>query len=120
MDKVIRKWVRRAGARVLFALPTGQLASRTRAKHPDVDVDTCHAALRFHRELAEALPLLTQYDLAVIDEISMLTAAQFDRVVATWSAASGSCALCSSAISGSFRRQSGPPSPRTRAPHGGL
>ena len=29
-------------ARILLALPTGQLAARMRDRHPDVDVDTCH------------------------------------------------------------------------------
>ena len=40
VHKCVRKWHRR-GARILFALPTGQLASEIRRVHPDVDVDTC-------------------------------------------------------------------------------
>ena len=48
--------------------------------HPEIDVDTCHGALLFHKDLTEALPVLTQYDLVVIDELSMLTADHYDRV----------------------------------------
>ena len=82
----IRAWTSK-GARVLFVLPTGQLASAMRAKHPYIDIDTFHGGLLFHRDLSEALGILTQYDLVVLDEVSMLTAAQFDRVLAMWRAA---------------------------------
>ena len=74
---------------MLFVLPTGQLASAMRAKHPYIDIDTFHGGLLFHRDLSEALGILTQYDLVVLDEVSMLTAAQFDRVLAMWRAAEG-------------------------------
>ena len=43
-----------------------------------IDVDTCAGACLFHRELSEALPIFTQYDMIVIDEISMLDAPTFD------------------------------------------
>ena len=79
----IRKW-RRKGARVLFTLPTGQLASEMRAVHPHIDVDTSHGAFRFHRDLQEAAGILTQYDLSVTDEVSMLTAEQYERITALW------------------------------------
>ena len=82
----IRKWKDR-GARILFALPTGQLASDMRTKHPDIDVDTFHAAFLFHRNLSEAMAILTQYDLVILDEISMLTASQFERLVIMWKSA---------------------------------
>ena len=85
--KLINKW-KQKGARILFVLPTGQLASKMRAAFPDIDVDTCHGGLLLHKELSEALPLLTQYDLIIIDEISMLTAEHFDRIVGMWRAAS--------------------------------
>ena len=68
------------GARILLALPTGQLAAEMRARHPDVDVDTCHGAFLFHKDLNEALPILTQYDLVVVDELSMLTAEHMGRL----------------------------------------
>ena len=58
----VDEWKAR-GARILMALPTGQLAAEMRARHPDVDVDTCHGAFLFHKDLNEALPILTQYDL---------------------------------------------------------
>ena len=72
------------GARILLALPTGQLAAEMRARHPDVDVDTCHGAFLFHKDLNEALPILTQYDLVVVDELSTLTAEHMDRLDAMW------------------------------------
>ena len=82
----IRTWAAK-GARVLFVLPTGQLASAMRGKHPHIDVDTFHGGLLFHRDLSEALGVLTQYDLVILDEVSMLTASQFERVLAMWRAA---------------------------------
>ena len=65
----IRKWKRR-GARILFVLPTGALSSRMKQKHPDIDVDTCHAGLLLHKNEKESVYLLQQYDLIIIDEIS--------------------------------------------------
>ena len=82
----IRHWQAR-GARVLFVLPTGQLASEMRQAHPQIDVDTYHGGLWFHKDLSEAMGILTQYDLIVLDEVSMLTDVQFERVVAMWNAA---------------------------------
>ena len=86
VHKCVRKWHRK-GARILFALPTGQLASEIRRVHPEVDVDTCHGALLFHKDLTEALPVMTQYDLIIIDELSMLTAEHYDRIHAMWQTA---------------------------------
>ena len=79
----IRRW-KRKGARILFALPTGQLASEMRAVHPDIDVDTSHGAFLLHKSLQEAAAIMTQYDLVVVDEVSMLTAAHFEHVLALW------------------------------------
>ena len=64
----VRKW-KRQGAQILFALPTGQLASEVRSVHPDVDVDTSHGAFLLHKSLQEAMAILTQYELVVIDEV---------------------------------------------------
>eukprot|EP00913_Durusdinium_trenchii_P012784 g12002.t1 len=86
LHQEIRRWQAR-GARVLFVLPTGQLASEMRMAHPHIDVDTFHGGLWFHKDLSEALGILTQYDLVILDEISMLTAEQFDRLMAMWRAA---------------------------------
>ena len=68
------------GARILFALPTGQLASRARSKHGDIDVDTCHSAFGFHRPFNEVSAVLCAFDLVVVDEISQLTQEQFERL----------------------------------------
>ena len=82
------------GARVLFALPTAQLASRMKMKLrqrlPDmdgVDVATCHAAFKLDAPEAEALPLMTMYDLVIVDEISQLDCPQFERTRKLWSVA---------------------------------
>ena len=48
----------------------GQLTSELRAVHPDVDMDTYHGAFLLHRPLQEAMAILTQYELVVIDEAS--------------------------------------------------
>ena len=83
VHREIDRW-KREGARVLFALPTGMLASEVRAKQPDIDVDTTWGAFLFHRPVQEAAQILTQYDLVVVDEVSMLTDWQFERIVALW------------------------------------
>lgn len=75
------------GAIILFALPTAQLASRMRARFPDIDVDTCAAAFQFHKPESEALPLMTAYELVVIDEVSLLDQDQFERIMRLWRAA---------------------------------
>ena len=63
----IARW-KQEGARILFALPTGQLSSENRAVHPDVDVDTSRGAFLLHRTLQESTAILTQYELVIIDE----------------------------------------------------
>ena len=109
----ICQW-KRKGARILFTLPTGQLASEVRSVHPDIDVDTSHGAFLLLRPLQEAMAILTQYELVIIDEargwvkfdiityvccsfviqqhhelllrmqVSMLTAPHFERILAMW------------------------------------
>ena len=69
LHEQVRRW-KQEGARILFALPTGQLSSELRAVHPDVDMDTYHGAFLLHRPLQEAMAILTQYELVVIDEAS--------------------------------------------------
>ena len=107
----IKKWKKR-GARILFALPTGQLAARMRQVHPDIDVDTCHGAFLLHCEKNESLPILTQYDLVVIDEISMLSKESFDRITEMWLAAGKLCCLV---VLGDFWQLPGPHKPPSRA-----
>ena len=77
------------GGRVLLALPTAQLASRMRAKYGDaVDIDTCHAAFGLHEtaEQGEA-SLLAIYALIVVDELSQLDEANFEKILRIWGAA---------------------------------
>ena len=73
----IERWQAK-GARILFVLPTGQLAANMRARHPHVDVDTYHGGLLFHKELSEALGIMTQYDLIVLDEAPNQMKRNFD------------------------------------------
>ncbi len=90
---VVKACIRRAlaaGARVLFALPTAQLASRMReavGKLGDVCVDTCHAAFKLNAPEADALPLMTLYDFVIVDEVSLLDCPDFDRMMKLWSVA---------------------------------
>ncbi|CAK0885979.1 unnamed protein product [Prorocentrum cordatum] len=90
---VVKACIRRAqdnGARMLFALPTAQLASRMRGALNDmhgVEVATCHAAFKLNEPVTESLPLMTMYDLVVVDEVSLLDCPQFERMVKLWSVA---------------------------------
>ena len=110
VHKCVHKW-HQAGARILFALPTGQLASEMRRVHPDINVDTCHGAFLFHKDLTEALPVLTQYDLVIVDELFMLTAEQYDRIYAMWQTAEK---LPCIVMMGDFYQLPGPQKPPTR------
>ena len=58
--------------------------SRVRTIHPDIDVDTRHGSFLLHRPPSEGLAILSQYDLVIIDEVSMLTVDQFERIVEMW------------------------------------
>ena len=75
------------GARVLFALPTAQLAARMRERHPNIDVDTCHAAFQLHRNVKEHLAILMAYDLVAVDEFSLLSQEDFEHILQLWHAA---------------------------------
>ena len=111
VNDCIRRW-KRKGARILFALPTGQLAARMRQEHPDIDVDTCHGAFLLYRDRMESLPIMTQYDLIVVDEISMLSEPDFDRITEMWLAAGKLPCLV---LLGDFWQLPGPHKPPSRA-----
>ena len=80
-------WARDRGAKVLYALPTGQLACRMRERHAGVTIDTCHSALLLYRPIAEAAMCMVEYDLVVIDEAPQLFAEHFDHIDEMWRAA---------------------------------
>ena len=65
-EQIVR-W-KQKGARILFSVPTGQLSSEQKAIHPDIHVDTYHGAFLLHRTLQEAMAILTQYELVILDE----------------------------------------------------
>ena len=85
-DYLIRLAVQR-GYRVLYALPTGQLACRMRQRHPDIHVDTCAGAFLFYRPLSETIALMAEYDMVVIDEALQLSSEEFGRLDAMFCAA---------------------------------
>jgi hypothetical protein len=77
-----------AGGRVLFALPTAQLASRMREKWGDaIDIYTCAAAFGFMEHLNAPGQSLSMYSLVVVDEISQLQGWQSDHIIKLWRAA---------------------------------
>ena len=80
-------------ARILYALPTGQLAARVRQRHPGIEVDTCHSAFLLYRPLQEALALLLLYDLVIVDEALQLSAEHFEHLFEMWMAASRQACL---------------------------
>ncbi|CAE7357076.1 pif1, partial [Symbiodinium sp. CCMP2592] len=84
-DYLVRVAVRR-GHRVLYALPTGQLACRMRQRHPDIHVDTCAGAFLFYRPESETLALMAEYDMVVIDEALQLSAEEYGRLHAMFCA----------------------------------
>ena len=85
-DYLIRLAVHRE-FKVLYALPTGQLACRMRQRHPNIAIDTCHGAFLLYRPLSEAIALLTEFDVVVIDEVLQLSAEEFGRIDAMFMAA---------------------------------
>ena len=76
----------RKGGNALIACPTAQHAARLRAKVPEADVDTCSGAFFLYKPLHEVDAVLTQYDLVVVDEVSQLSAEDFERIVQLWEA----------------------------------
>ncbi|CAK0870685.1 unnamed protein product [Prorocentrum cordatum] len=90
---VVKSCIRRAqeqGARVLFALPTAQLSSRTKQALQGLEgltVDTCHAAFKLHDPITESLHRMTDFDLVVVDEVSLLSCESFERILKLWSVA---------------------------------
>ena len=86
VDFVINR-ARQLGARLLVCLPTGQLACDFREKHPRIEIDTIHGGILLYKPLREVLPLMTQYDFIVIDELSQLCDVHFDFIAQLWEAA---------------------------------
>jgi hypothetical protein len=82
--------IRRAvanGAHVGIACPTGMLASTYRKEFPDLDVDTIHGMFLLYKPERETMELMAAYDLVVIDEVSQLSQATFERLMRLWMAA---------------------------------
>ena len=75
------------GAHVGVACPTGMLATRYRARHPDLDIDTVHGMFALHKDELATAEIMKIYDLIVIDEIGQLAVWIFDRLLRLWDAA---------------------------------
>ena len=75
------------GAHVGVACPTGMLATRYRARHPDLDIDTVHGMFALHKDELATAEIMKIYDLIVIDEIGQLAVCIFDRLLRLWDAA---------------------------------
>ena len=74
-----------AGGQVLFACPTAQLASRMRERYGDrLVVDTCHAAFHLNEDILVNASALDLYALVVVDEVSQIEGAHFERIVKLW------------------------------------
>ncbi|CAE7455269.1 Pif1 [Symbiodinium pilosum] len=82
LDRAIKQ-----GAQVGIACPTGMLATRYRARHPDVDIDTVHGMFALHKDELETADMMQPYDLMVIDEVGQLPTWIFDRLLRLWDAA---------------------------------
>jgi hypothetical protein len=64
-----------------------------REKHTDIEVDTCHGALRLWRPPAETIAILHDFDCLFIDEIPQLSASDFERIEEMWLATGKSTAV---------------------------
>ena len=84
---------RAAGARVVLACPTRMLVAAYRQKYPDLDVDSVHAVFQLFRPEHETLLSMATYDLVVLDEVSQISAAVFERLLRIWEAAGNQPAL---------------------------
>ena len=86
-----------AGGSVAFGLPTAQLASRMRERYAHITrrlhktgigslrIDTCHALFGLGQEVLETgMPLLSSYDLVVVDEVSQLSGDYTDHIIKLW------------------------------------
>ncbi|CAE7435818.1 unnamed protein product, partial [Symbiodinium pilosum] len=84
---------RAAGARVVLACPTRMLVAAYRQKYPDLDVDSVHAVFQLFRPEHETLLSMATYELVVLDEVSQISAAVFERLLRIWEAAGNQPAL---------------------------
>ena len=82
------KEVLKNNGKVLFALPTAQLASRMRDKYKNqrrnVVIDTCAAAFELLGNGVTELPTLSDFDLIVVDELSLIAKNHFERIIKLW------------------------------------
>ena len=77
------------GKAIFVVAPTGLFASRFRAILPQsVDCDTVHAAFNIpvdNEQQPQTNWAISQYDIVIIDEISMVTEKHFQHILATLS-----------------------------------
>ena len=52
-----------------------------------ITINTCHGAFKLDKPEIESMPLMTMYDLVIVDEFSLLTKNHFERLMTMWLAA---------------------------------
>ena len=76
-----------AGARVVIACPTRMLVANLRQKLPGLDIDSIHAVFQLHKLEQQTLDSMVNFDLVVIEEVSMVDKDMFERLLRLWDAA---------------------------------
>ena len=74
-------------ARVVIACPTRMLVASLREKMPGVDIDSVHSTFQLHKDEQVTLDAMVFFDLIVIEEVSQLSCAVFERLTRLWDAA---------------------------------
>jgi hypothetical protein len=86
--KALIRYTLEKGGKVLCTYPTGEMQSRLRAELRDegldVDCDTCHGAFQLHKRENDAIPILEDYTLIIVDEFPQLSAVNFERIIRAW------------------------------------
>ena len=75
------------GARVGIACPTRMLVARIKEKFPHYDVDSIHAMFELFKPEHLTLDAMWFYDLVIIEEVSQVSQAVFERLLRLWDAA---------------------------------
>ncbi|CAK0798079.1 unnamed protein product, partial [Prorocentrum cordatum] len=107
--KVVMQDAIAQGARVLLACPTRRQVARYREDMPDLDVDSIHRAFNVYLPEQQTLQRMQDFDLVVIEEISMVEMWIFERLLRLWDAAARRPALV---FVGDFRQLRWMDSPR--------
>ena len=64
--------------------PYGEVRAELRAEGLQVHVDTCHGAFQLHKREQDAMPVMDEYALIIVDEFPQLSRVDFERIVRVW------------------------------------